>query len=204
MAPVLTPDEVDEALKKFAAGRTATPAPGVLPTPTPIPQTTAPVPIPAQAPNQTPPQVAPVAVTPAEPSTPSPVAPVPSENKPELPNNITENGVEINDLMLWYAISGYIYAYTYLKTVADIQEAPDGHGIFNNISTAMIGILDNSGITKEATNINLDDIDKENLTAIKEMIDEEPDELKKQELIKQYSAILNSYKPETKEQPATI
>jgi hypothetical protein len=132
---------------------------------------------------QVPPQTPPPKLVP-EPQKPQPVEPTPApaeqpEQQIQAPNSASS--VKMNDLMLWYAVSAYAYAYTYLQVVKDIQDAPDGRGIFNTTVTSMIGILDAGTIQDEASaNKSLDEEEQQNAQSVQVILNdkrnEDPDE----------------------------
>ena len=108
-----------------------TPTTPTTPAAVPIAPAVVPAPVPTTATATTA-----AAAAPAVPSTNTAKAPEPQQLVP-----VTGSDTKINDLMLWYFVSAYAYSFAYLKTVANIQEVPDGHGIFNTTSTKLIGVL---------------------------------------------------------------
>ena len=87
--------------------------------------------------------------------------------EPVIPAPASDNK-KMNDLMLWYAVSGYAYAAAYLKTVEDIEAYPDGNGVFNTITTNLIGILGTEELKKDLDFAKkIDEDDKDNIDAIK-------------------------------------
>ena len=118
--------------------------------------------------------------------------------KEEITNLGSDVGTKINDLMLWYFVSAYAYSFAYLKTVMNIQDAPDGHGIFNTISTGLIGVLDSEGLKKESEASLLGEVELENLASLEKQIELAPTETEedkesKRVLIDQYNKIKDFY-----------
>jgi hypothetical protein len=157
--------------------------PNNAPNPTPAPAIPPPQPAPA-------PPIAPPA-PPQNPPTPPPApTPVVAPEQQIQPPSTAPILTKMNDLMILYAISAYSYFYAYRKTVNDIQESADGHGLFNSTSTNLIGILDTNAAAGEISTIKtIDDEDKENEQSAKRIVAEMEDGPEKQKLEQQLSQL---------------